>query len=65
MVAGPGGCYTVPMPDEIDDLAGEGLGTPARKRPGDAVRAIIMLIGGVALVIAFSALTWLLFHHST
>jgi hypothetical protein len=48
---------------EIDEFAAEGLETPARKRPADGVRAIITLIGGAALVIAFSALTWLLFHH--
>ncbi|HXQ09772.1 MAG TPA: hypothetical protein VN805_02110 [Caulobacteraceae bacterium] len=53
------------MPDEMEDLAAEGLGTPARKQPGDGVRAIVMLIGGSALVIAFAALTWLLFHHPT
>jgi len=65
MVASPRGCYTVVVPDEMEDLAAEGLGTPARKQPGDGVRAIVMLIGGSALVIAFAALTWLLFHHPT
>jgi hypothetical protein len=65
MVASSGGCYTPPMRDEMDDLAAEGLGTPASKQPGDGVRAIIVLIGGTVLVLAFSALTWLLFHHPT
>lgn len=52
------------MADEMEELAAEGLGTPARKLPGDGVRAIITLVGGAALVIAFVAITWLLFRHT-
>jgi hypothetical protein len=65
MVARPWGCYTLCVPEEMDDLADEGLGTPPSKQPGDAVRAILVLIGGLALVIAFCVVAWLLFHHPT
>jgi hypothetical protein len=63
MATGPRGCYSLRMPDEMDDLAAESEGTPARKQPREGVRAIIMVMVGTILVFAFCALTWLLFHH--